>query len=37
MILSLAWRNLWRQPRRTVLTLAAIVVAGAITVFMLSM
>ena len=37
MILSLAWRNLWRQPRRTVLTLAAIVVAGAITVFMLSL
>ncbi len=36
MLISFAWRNLWRQPRRTALTLAAMAVAGAVTVFMLA-
>lgn len=36
MLLSLAWRNLWRQPRRTLLTLAAIAMAGAVAVFMMA-
>ncbi len=34
--LKMAWRNLWRNPRRTLLTIAAISFAGIILVFMLS-
>ena len=36
MLLALAWRNLWRQPVRTGLTLVSIVLASGILVFMLS-
>ncbi|MBL6936975.1 MAG: ABC transporter permease [Alphaproteobacteria bacterium] len=36
MLFALAWRNLWRQPRRTLLSLASIVFTGALLVFMLS-
>lgn len=36
MIFALAWRNLWRAPRRTLLSLLSIVLVVAILVFMLS-
>jgi putative ABC transport system permease protein len=36
-MISLAWRNLWRQPRRTLLTLAVIALAGMVTVFLLAL
>ncbi|HEY1710433.1 MAG TPA: FtsX-like permease family protein [Rhizomicrobium sp.] len=36
MLFALAWRNLWRQPRRTVLSLISIVFTGALLVFLLS-
>ncbi|MEJ2710875.1 MAG: hypothetical protein P8074_24915, partial [Anaerolineales bacterium] len=36
-MIELAWRNLWRQPRRTLLTLAVITLAGAVTVFLLAL
>jgi putative ABC transport system permease protein len=36
MLVALAWRNLWRQPVRTGLSLASIAFAAAVLVFMLS-
>ena len=36
MLVAMAWRNLWRQPRRTVLSLFSIAFTGALLVFILS-
>ena len=37
MIAGLAWRNIWRQPHRTALSLSSIAIAGTITVFLLAL
>ena len=37
MLLGLAWRNIWRQPHRTALSLISIALAGTITVFLLAL
>jgi ABC-type lipoprotein release transport system permease subunit len=36
MVLALAWRNLWRRPQRTILSLVSIAIVAALLVFMLS-
>jgi ABC-type lipoprotein release transport system permease subunit len=37
MLVALAWRNIWRQPHRTLLSLTSIALAGAVTVFLFSL
>ena len=37
MLVGLAWRNIWRQPHRTALSLSSIAIAGTITVFLLAL
>lgn len=37
MLIGLAWRNIWRQPHRTALSLISIALAGTITVFLLAL
>ncbi len=36
MVFALAWRNLWRRPQRTILSLLSIAIVAALLVFMLS-
>ena len=37
LVVRLAWRNLWRQPKRTLLTTGAMVFSNILLVFMISM
>jgi ABC-type lipoprotein release transport system permease subunit len=37
MVIGLAWRNIWRQPHRTALSLTSIALAGMTTIFILSL
>lgn len=37
MLTDLAWRNIWRQPHRTALSLTSIALASAITIFLLAL
>ena len=37
MIVALAWRNLWRRPRRTALSMAGLAFAAAFLIFMPSL
>lgn len=37
MLVALAWRNIWRQPHRTALSLTSIALASTITVFLLAL
>ena len=37
MVVGLAWRNIWRQPHRTILSLTSITLASMITIFLLAL
>ncbi len=37
MLAGLAWRNIWRQPQRSVLSLCSIALAGTVTIFLLAL
>ncbi len=37
MLAELAWRNIWRQPHRTILSLCSIALACAVTIFLLAL
>lgn len=37
MLAGLAWRNIWRQPQRTALSLSSIALASTVTIFLLAL